>query len=683
MAGVGPQRASLLERLGLLTARDLLFNMPRDVLDLTDVSAVPELRPDQIQSVLGKVVDRDARQLKNNRTMTGILMDCDGHFVRGVWFNQPWMLHKFADDQLLLLSGKPKRRGGRWEFNNPQVQPIDGTEGDDKVGEVQPVYRLTDGVKSFQMRRIMQGAAEEYAEFLDDPLPDDFRRSNRLPLLADAIRQLHKPASMRHFQHARRRLVFDDLFEFQVGLALRKRLWSLEREAPQIPTTGQIDARIRRLFPFEFTDGQNEAVREISGDMHSGKAMHRLLQADVGAGKTAVAMYAMLVAIAAGYQTTLMAPTEVLARQHWRTIESTLAHSRVRRLCLIGALTAARRRDALEAIRTGEVDLVVGTQAIIQDGVAFRKLGLAVVDEQHKFGVLQRAKLTEGVQRPHLLVMTATPIPRSLCLTVFGDLDVSLMKGLPPGRQKVVTSRIATVAQRSKVYEFIRSKLHEGRQAYVVCPRVSADGADSPGSEVASAEAVYQELSSGEFKEFNVQLVHGQMDRQQRDGSMEAFRSGEVQLLVSTTVIEVGVDVPNSSIMVICQAERFGLSQLHQLRGRIGRGRFQGYCFLFSQTDSEDAGSRLTAMERHTDGFKIAEVDFELRGPGDVLGVRQSGQLPLRVASLVKDAEILAESREIAFELVRSGEVDRPDFRSLKAIVLERFGRLLDLPESG
>lgn len=684
VAGVGPRRAPMLARMGLLTVRDLLFNMPRDVLDLTDVSAVPELLPDQIQSVLGTVVDRDARRLKNNRTLTGILINCDGHFVRGVWFNQPWMLHKFADNQLLLFSGKPKRRGGRWEFNNPQVQPIDNAEsGDGKVGEVQPVYRLTDGVKSFQMRRIMQDAAAEYAEFVEDPLPEPFRKENRLPLLADAIRQLHTPDSMRHYQHARRRLVFDDLFEFQVGLALRKRLWSIEREAPKIPTTTQVDARIRRLFPFEFTDGQNEAVRDISGDMKSGKAMHRLLQADVGAGKTAVAMYAMLVAVAGGYQTTLMAPTEVLARQHWRTIESTLAHSRVRRLCLTGALTAAQRRDALEAIRTGEVDLIVGTQAIIQDGVSFKSLGLAVVDEQHKFGVVQRARLTEGVNRPHLLVMTATPIPRSLCLTVFGDLDVSLMRGLPPGRQKVVTSRIGTVAQRAKVYDFIRSKLREGRQAYVVCPRVSADGAESPGSDIASAEAVFQELSMGEFKDFNVQLVHGQMDRDKRDAAMESFRSGEAQLLVSTTVIEVGVDVPNSTIMVICQAERFGLSQLHQLRGRIGRGRFQGYCFLFSEAESDDAGSRLTAMEQHTDGFKIAEVDFEIRGPGDVLGVRQSGQLPLRVASLVKDAELLAESREIALELVRSGEVDRPDFRSLKAIVLDRFGRLLDLPESG
>lgn len=680
VAGVGPARAALLARLNLLTAGDLLFNMPRDVLDLTDVRPVPKLEADVLQSVLGNVVDRDMRQLKNGKTLTAILLDCDGHYVRGVWFNQPWMLRKFDDDQTLLFSGKPKRRGGRWEISNPHVQPID--ESDGKVGEVQPVYRLTEGLKAFEIRRIMHQTAEQFAGFVDDPLPEEFRIANRLPDLSDALRQLHCPDSKRHFEHARRRLVFDDLFEFQTGLALRKRLWSVEKLAPAIPTTAQIDSRIRRLFPFAFTDGQNQAVKDISKDMASGKAMHRLLQADVGAGKTAVAVYALLVAVAAGHQAVLMGPTEVLVRQHWQTLEQILAQSRVRRLCLTGSLTAAQRRDALADIRSGEVDLVVGTQAIIQDGVTFNNLGLAVIDEQHKFGVVQRARLTAGVRRPHLLVMTATPIPRSLCLTVFGDLDVSVMKDLPPGRQKVVTGRIPTPGERSKVYEFIRNKLREGRQAYVVCPRVT-DSGDPDDEKVASAEAVFEELRTGEFSDFVVGLVHGQMDREERNARMEAFRAGDVQVLVSTTVLEVGVDVPNSTIMVIREAERFGLSQLHQLRGRIGRGRFQGYCFMFSESDTPEATSRLSAMEQHTDGFEIAEVDFELRGPGDVLGVRQSGQLPLRFASLTKDAALLREARGVAFELVETGQIDEPEFRRLKAVVLHRFGRLLDLPESG
>ena len=678
--GVGPNRAALLERLNLLTARDLLFYMPRDVLDLTDVRPVQRLKAEVLQSVLGHVVDRDARQLSRGRTMTGILLDCDGQYLRGVWFNQPWMLKKYEDGQQLLFSGKPKRRGGRWEINNPRVQVIE--ESDGRLGEVLPVYGLTDGLKADEMRRIMASVAEQFSDEVTDPLPEDFRQDNRLPGLSDALRQLHRPETKAHFEHARRRLIFDDLFEFQTGLALRKRLWNVEKIAPELPTTTQIDARIRRLFPFAFTDGQNQAVKEIAADMSSGKAMHRLLQADVGAGKTAVAVYSLLVAIAAGHQAVLMGPTEVLVRQHWQTIENILAQSRVRRVCLTGSLTAARRRDALKAIREGEIDLVVGTQAVIQDGVTFNKLGLAVVDEQHKFGVMQRARLTEAVTRPHLLVMTATPIPRSLCLTVFGDLDVSVMKDLPPGRQTVVTSRITTAKQRTKVFDFVRQKLREGRQAYVVCPRV-VEGDEPDNKKVASAEAVFEDLRTGEFRDFNVSLVHGQMDRKERNSRMQAFRAGDVQVLVSTTVIEVGVDVPNSTVMIIHEAERFGLSQLHQLRGRIGRGRFQGYCFLFSESDSNDAATRLGAMEQHTDGFKIAEVDFQLRGPGDVLGVRQSGQLPLRVASLSRDRELLEEVRTVAFDLVETGKIDLPEFRPLKAIVLQRFGRLLDLPESG
>lgn len=681
LPGVGPERAALLERLNLLTARDVLFNMPRDVLDLTDVRPVQNLNADAVHSVLGRVVDRDAKTLSHGRTMTGILLDCEGQYLRGVWFNQPWMLRKFDDGQLLLFSAKPKRRGGRWEMNNPRVQPIEEAGG--KVGQVLPVYKLTDGLKAEQLRRIQQAVAEKFADAVDDPLPEDFRKENRLPFLPDALRQLHSPDTKAHFEHARRRLVFDDLFEFQTGLALRKRLWNIEKHAAILPSSSQIDARIRRLFPFEFTAGQDKAVKDIAADMATGKAMHRLLQADVGAGKTAVAVYALLVAIAAGYQAVLMGPTEVLVRQHWQTINDILAQSRVRRLCLTGSLKAKQRRESLVAIREGEVDLIIGTQAVIQDGVTFNKLGLAVIDEQHKFGVMQRARLTSGVTRPHLLVMTATPIPRSLCLTVFGDLDVSVMKDLPPGRQKIVTSRIPTPKERGKVFEFVRRKLSEGRQAYVVCPRVTESDDPREADKISSAEAVYESLRTGEFQNHTVALVHGQMDREERNARMQAFRAGEVQVLVSTTVIEVGVDVPNSTIMIICEAERFGLSQLHQLRGRIGRGRFQGYCFLFSDAESPEASARLAAMEQHTDGFRIAEVDFEIRGPGDVLGVRQSGQLPLRFASLVRDAEVLAETREVAFELVRTARVDEPQFRPLKAIVLKRFGRLLDLPESG
>ena len=425
-------------------------------------------------------------------------------------------------------------------------------------------------------------------------------------------------------------------------------------------------------------------MAEIVADLGRDQAMHRLLQADVGAGKTAVAVYAMLVAIAAGTQAVIMAPTEVLAQQHWNTVDQLLADSRVERRLLTGALTAAQHRTTLEEIASGKAQLVVGTQAVIQDAVKFQKLGLAIIDEQHKFGVMQRAKFMTNDVSPHVLVMTATPIPRSLCLTQFGDLDLTSISELPPGRQRIVTSRVLGHTSAQKAWNFIQQKLREGRQAYVVCPRVEEDAnAAADVAATASAEAVYRDLSQGMFKEFRVGLVHGQMDRGLRSQTMEAFRSGELDLLVATTVIEVGVDVPNATLRIIHQAERFGLSQLHQLRGRIGRGKHQGYCFLFSNSDSPEATKRLAAMESTSNGFEIAEVDFQLRGPGDVLGTRQSGSLPLRVADLVRDQALLIEARIAAFNLVESGEFDQPEFAPLKNRVLDRFRQLMDLPRSG
>jgi ATP-dependent DNA helicase RecG len=461
-------------------------------------------------------------------------------------------------------------------------------------------------------------------------------------------------------------------------------MWKKSQKASPLPSSAKIDARIRRLFSFRFTPGQDRAVLEIAEDLGRDQAMHRLLQADVGAGKTAVAVYAMLVAVANGKQAVMMAPTEVLAQQHWQTIDSLLAQSRVERCLLTGQLTAAQRRDTLESIASGKVQLIVGTQAVIQHDVRFNSLGLAIIDEQHKFGVMQRAKFSEGETSPHVLVMTATPIPRSLCLTQFGDLDLTLITDLPPGRQRVVTSRVPGRQASRKVWDFVKTQLKEGRQAYIVCPRVEEDASLPAGMDAAaSAEAVYQKVSTGELKDFKVGLVHGQLPRDDRAETMAAFRNGDLNVLVATTVIEVGVDVPNATLMIISQSERFGLSQLHQLRGRIGRGRFQGYCFLFSDADSPEAVKRLSAMESTSDGFRIAEVDFEIRGPGDVLGTRQSGAMPLRVADLVRDKAMLDEARVAAFNLVESGEFDGPEFGPLKNRVLDRFAKLMDLQQTG
>jgi len=680
--GVGPERMKLLANLGIATIEDLLWNLPRDVLDLTNVRRAAELRVGELQTVRGTVVDVDGRTSGHGRSLVGVLLDSDGTYVRGIWFNQPWMTHKFHGGEAVLFSGKPKRHAGRWEFASPRVQWI-GEAEPDAHGGLLPRYGLTEGVSQDQMRRIVRETVETYADTIPDPIPAEFRESREFPPLPQAIRWLHLPKTLAEYEAGRRRLIFDDLFEFQLGLALRRRTWKTRSAAPVLPTTAKIDARIRRLFPFALTEGQNQAVREITADLASGHAMHRLLQADVGAGKTAVALYAILVTVAAGHQAVFMAPTEVLANQHWETIDAALAHSRVRRLLLTGALNPRDRRQALADIADGTVQLVVGTQAVIQKDVSFAKLGLVVIDEQHKFGVLQRAVFSKGDVAPHVLVMTATPIPRSLCLTQFGDLDLTTIGDMPPGRQRVITSRVINSEMRRRAWDFVKQQLSKGRQAYVVCPRIEATAGDVSKRPAASAEEVYKVLSAGELRDFKVGLLHGQIDSELKAAGMEAFRRGNIDVLVATTVVEVGVDVPNATLMIIDEAHRFGLSQLHQLRGRISRGKFQGYCFLFSDSESPEAVRRLTALETLSDGFQIAEADFEIRGPGDVLGTRQHGELPLRIADLVRDAAVLREARTAAFELVNSKGFDTPEFAMLKIKVLERFGTALDLPKTG
>jgi ATP-dependent DNA helicase RecG len=684
LRGVGPERANLLANLGVTTVEDLLWNLPRDVLDLTNVCRAAELRAGELQTVRGTVVDRDGRTTGTGRTMVGVLIESDGLYVRGLWFNQPWMIREFEVGDAVLFSGKPKRNAGRWEFSHPRVQSI-GDADAGTSGEILPVYSLTEGLSQDQMRRIVRTAVEQFVELVADPLSDELRARLGVCGLREAIRELHLPQTIAEYEAGRRRLIFDDLFEFQLGLALRRRSWKTRGSGPVLPTSAKIDARIRRLFPFAFTEGQSRAVAEISRDLGSGEAMHRLLQAEVGAGKTAVALYSILVTVAAGHQAVFMAPTEVLANQHWATIDAALAQSRVNRLLLTGGLAPRERREALAGIADGSVSLVVGTQAVIQKDVTFAKLGLVVIDEQHKFGVMQRAMFSkgDGELAPHVLVMTATPIPRSLCLTQFGDLDLTTIVDTPPGRQKVVTSRVSDAPTRQRAWEFIKEQLAKGRQAYVVCPRIEATASDLSKRPAASAEEVFKLLSAGTLQNFRVGLIHGRLDSELKAAGMEAFRNGKIDVLVSTTVVEVGIDVPNATIMVIDEAHRFGLSQLHQLRGRISRGKFQGYCFLFSDADSPEALRRLEALEKTADGFAIAEADFEIRGPGDVLGTRQHGELPLRVADLTRDAAILQEARAAAFDLVRSGEFDTLELVPLKVRVLERFGKALDLPQTG
>ena len=684
VSGVGPELAGLLARLGLETVEDMLWNLPRDVLDLTHVSRVEDLIEDELQTVRGQVVDIDGRMLTRGRTLTSCLLDCDGAYLAASWFNQSWVRKRLIPGGTYLFSAKPKRRNGRWEMSHPRIQYLE-EDDEQSHGGVLPKYGLTEGLKMHTMRRIMRSVVEGYIDLLPERLPESFRAHFQLCTLKEAIHRVHLPESMEQYEAARRRLIFEDLLEFEIGLALRKQRWQQKGQAPVLEVNAKIDSRIRRRFPFQFTGGQNKAIEEIVTDLTRDIPMHRLLQADVGAGKTAIAIYAMLVAVASGYQAVLMAPTEVLANQHWQTLNGLLFDSQVEIQLLTSALTPAQRRETLARIGRGEIHLIVGTQAVIQQDVEFQKLGVAVIDEQHKFGVEQRAVFTSSKDSPHVLVMTATPIPRSLCMTMFGDLDLTFIHDKPPGRQSVVTSRIHGRGAQQKAWQFVTKQLRAGRQAYVVCPRIeiSADEVADPLEMPISAEAVYQQLTRNELKDFRVALLHGQMDREEKQRVMEQFRNQESDVLVSTTVIEVGVDVPNATLMAIMQAERFGLSQLHQLRGRIGRGKYQGYCFLFSEADSEDALHRLGTLERTNDGFEVAEADFELRGPGDVLGTRQHGAMPLRVAHLVRDAKVLVEARDAAFKLVESDRLNAPEYEALRLEVQDRFGRMLSLSPGG
>ncbi|MDB4439308.1 ATP-dependent DNA helicase RecG [Planctomicrobium sp.] len=676
--GVGPKWAQLLNKLSISTVEDLLWYLPRDILDFSHVSSPKDLEPDRPQTVRGVVVDVDAKQLRNGRTLTAALIDCSEDYVRGLWFNQPWMRKKLWEGQPVLFSGKPKFQKGRWEFSHPEVQWLD-EDDTESGGVILTRYRLTDGLKVNRLRQMIATGIEEVIDQISDPLPESFLERMKLPHLIAAIRSVHQPSSKDEYDLARRRMIFDDLFEFQLGVALRRRQWRARQNAIQFETTAKIDARIRRLFPFQFTDGQNKAVQDIAGDLRSGYAMHRLIQADVGAGKTVVAIYAMLLAFAHGAQAAIMAPTELLANQHWETLTSILSGSSIQGVLLTGSLTSKERKSALEDIANGKSQFIVGTQALIQKDVQFEKLGLVVIDEQHKFGVVQRAQFsTEQGPPPHVLVMTATPIPRTLCLTQFGDLDITLVKDLPQGRQPVVTSRLSSDIEKRKAWDFLKQKLKAGRQLYIVCSLVDSNSK----IEAVSAEEIFLKMKAS-LPGFELGLVHGRMDRDERNATMNSFREKEIDVLVSTTVIEVGVDVPNATLMVILDAERFGLSQLHQLRGRIARGKHRGYCFLVSKSDSPESTARLAALEKSSDGFYVAEQDFELRGPGDILGTRQHGSLPLRFADFLRDEETLKRARDEAFLLVQSGEFDEPSFQELKTKVLNRFAQLMDLPRSG
>ncbi len=678
LKGVGPARAELLHKLDLNTIANVLFYFPRDYQDLTDLRSIADLEEDKLISVRGIIEETELRNTGPGRSLLGVLIREGRLYLRALWFNQAYMQEKFSRGQEVLLAGKAVLHGGRWEMVHPRVQWLDPDEPP-PAGQMLPIYPLTDGLTQGNLRNIVRAAVEGHVEQLDEVFPAEFLAEKQLWPLRRSLPAIHFPANPAELAQAKRRFIYQELFILQLALAVKRQMQQSQASAAKLEADARIDARIRRLFPFELTPGQQQVIHQIAADMARPTPMNRLLQGDVGSGKTIVAVYAMLLAVAHGHQAAIMAPTEVLARQHARTLGRLLAGSRVRLGMLTGGVTGKDREALLAKITAGEIDIVVGTQAIVRSEVEFARLGLVVIDEQHKFGVRQRALLKQAGADPHCLIMTATPIPRTLTMTLYGDLDVSTLTDRPPGRQAIHTY-LAAAADRPKWWEFFRRKIREGRQGYVIVPLVE----ESQQVATANLEATFEELTHDQLAEFRLGLIHGRMSSEEKDDAMQAFSEGQTQVLVATTVVEVGVDVANATLMTIAGAERFGLAQLHQLRGRISRGAHPGFCCVLTDVKTDEVLDRLMRFVETTDGFRLSELDLELRGPGDMFGTRQHGLPPFLAADLLRDMGVLVEARDDAARMVAADPGLRdPQHARLRRMMLARYGQALDLGDVG
>jgi ATP-dependent DNA helicase RecG len=684
LKGVGPRRAADLERAGLLTLEDLLYRFPLRYEDRSRLQPIASVKSGQTAAVSGRVLVSGLRSTRRPgfKIFEAAIDDGTGS-LRAVWLNQPYLKDIIMRGQHLVLYGLIEVRGSvSLQITNPQYEILDDEDGETiHTGRIVPVYEKTGTVTPKMQRRLVYDVLQKLPAELPDPLPEDLRLRLGLPSRYAALIATHFPPAEAPIDAlnafatpAQRRLIFEEAFLFQMGVLARRHTVAAEQKPLAIRVDDRIRDSARAVLPFRLTNGQKQALKEIVDDLQKEQPMNRLLQGDVGAGKTIVALLAALVAMENGLQVAFMAPTEILAEQHYTNIARLLQPSRFRVALLTGSTATVSRREQLAQVEAGAIQLVVGTHALVQGDVAFKQLGLVVIDEQHRFGVLQRAMLRAKGLHPDVLVMTATPIPRTLALTVYGDLDVSTIRELPAGRLPIRTTA-RPESRREEMYQFIRVQLDAGQQAYVIYPLVE----ESAKIDLKAATEMADHLASEVFPAYKVGLLHGRMKADAKDRVMKAFLAGELQILVSTTVVEVGVDVPNASVMIVEHAERFGLSQLHQLRGRVGRDRHQSYCFLLYQYPlTDEARERLKAMTDTTDGFEIAERDLRLRGPGDFFGTRQAGIPTFRMIDLVRDRELLdSAQREAAGWFARS----IPDAASVDRLIAgweQRF-RLVEI----
>lgn len=673
LKGIGPARSRLLAKLDVETVEDLILLFPRRYEDRRQLTSLSELVPGTTGTVVARVValERKPTRKKDLTVVSAILTDDHG-FSSAVWFNRPGLERTLRPGVEAAFFGRIEERYGRVQITNPDFEVMDGADGTDPA-RIMPVYPLVDGLNQRWVRNLIQSLLPLAETRLRETLPRELCRRLGLIDLIPAVMGMHYPDDPEHWKACRRRIAFEELFLLQLGLALRKQSNETEHTAPRLRLSGETrDRFLSDCLPFSFTPAQERVFREVLRDMDSDVPMNRLLQGDVGSGKTAIAAAALVSAVDSGHQAALMVPTEVLAWQHYDKISRLLAPLNMKVALLTGSLSRKEKDQKAEAIASGEIDVVVGTHALIQDGISFRCLGLSIVDEQHRFGVLQRGALAGKGVTPHVLVMTATPIPRTITLSLYGDLEVSVIDELPPGRKEIRT-RWVRPKDRGRILSFIRSQVEEGRQVYWVCPLVE----DSETIEAASVQERFADLSQV-FGDLSVGLLHGQMSSAEKTSVLEGFRTGSIGVLVSTTVIEVGVDVPNATVMVIEDAQRFGLSQLHQLRGRVGRGEHGGTCLLLGRPTTEEGVQRLQAMCATSDGFRIAEVDLKLRGPGEVCGIRQHGVTDFRVADLVKDIKLLQLAREEALGLA-SSDPGLEGVPVLRERLVRTLGKRLDL----
>lgn len=646
--GVGPTRFKGLRRLGINSVQDLLYFFPRCYEDRSKFTPIGNLRPGNTEMIKGEISDCRLIRTRRGLNITEIKVNDDSGLVSCVWFNQSYLKNVFRIKDKVVLYGKVDMFRGL-KMNSPEFEIIRDEKKDSlNVGRIVPVYSLTEKLSQRVLRSVIYEALRTYANSLSEFLPYDIRNRNNLPNIVEAVNQIHFPEDFGKYSLARRRFVFEELFLLQLGIGIKRLQQKTSKKGVSHSVSPELFKDFLKKLPFQLTESQKKVIREIEEDMIKPQPMNRLLQGDVGSGKTVVAAYALLVTANNGFQGALMVPTEILAEQHFLNLGKLFLQFNMNIGFLISGISKEEKERVREDLRNGEIDIIVGTHSLLEEDIVFKNLGLVVIDEQHKFGVMQRKNLIEKGLNPDVLIMTATPIPRTLALTIYGDLDISSLSELPKGRGGIKTFWVSE-SKREAVYSFIKKELEEGHQAFIVYPLIE----DSESLDLKSATCMYEKIRNGVFQEFKVGLIHGRLLTREKDKIMEEFRSRKLNILVSTLVIEVGIDISDVTVIMIENAERFGLAQLHQLRGRVGRGKSQSYCILMSSGETDEAKQRLNALVETGDGFEIAEKDLKIRGPGEFFGELQHGLPEIKIADIINDIKTLERARQEAFDILK------------------------------